>query len=318
MASPQRVATTARTEHVSLLGGAITATAIKAVSISTHDGSGYHTSSAGSTFVGLKVLGVPISANPAPNTKISLPGVGRIVLNEQKSTITSNGAKLNVNAIHIFVTVANPLSIPVQTNVIVSSAFSNLHAPTGGFLRGFAYGSQAHVGTLLGAGPSFPVTMPCFGTGGHLAINTGAAVLLPGVVTTGTIRDTAQGTTTSTGATGETTSTINGTNLLNGLVKATLIKADAHATRANGTTTLSSAGSSFGSIMVNGKTLIAANIKSNTVIHIAGVGTLYLHRTIVTGNVVEVRMIDLVLSHAVLGLPTGTELRVAVANVGAF
>ncbi len=316
-ASPDRTATTARAEQVSLLGGAVTATAVKAVSISTHDSSGYHTSAAGSTFTGLKVLGTPIAGNPAPNTTISLPGMGHVVLNEQRSSVNATSAKLTVRAIHAYVSMANPSGIPVNTNAIVAAAVSAILAPTGGFLRGVAYGSMARVGAQLSAGPSFPAFLPCTGTRGNLLTNTGAAVMLPGLLAGSTIKDTAKGSTTSTTATGETTSTVTSANLVNGRVKATLIKADAHATRANGSTSVSSTGSGFGSIIVNGKTLIPANIKANTVMQLAGVGTLYLRRTIVTPTSIEVRMIELVVTANSLGIPVGTDVRVAVALVGA-
>src|SRR5439155_11112170 len=66
-----------------LLGGVITADEVKAVSTTTHDNSGFHTSADGSTVVNLVVAGVPITVLPAPNTNISLPGFGHVVLNEQ-------------------------------------------------------------------------------------------------------------------------------------------------------------------------------------------------------------------------------------------
>src|ERR1051325_8346299 len=51
-----------------LVGGVITADEVKAVSTTTHDGNGFHTSAEGSTFVNLVVAGVPITVNPPPNT----------------------------------------------------------------------------------------------------------------------------------------------------------------------------------------------------------------------------------------------------------
>src|SRR6266699_1324436 len=61
---------------IAQLGGVITADEVKAVSTTTHDNSGFHTSAEGSTFVNLVVGGVPIIVNPPPNTEIDLPGFG--------------------------------------------------------------------------------------------------------------------------------------------------------------------------------------------------------------------------------------------------
>src|SRR5437867_10322840 len=64
---------TADVHDANLLAGLITADEVKAVSTTTHDNSGFHTSAAGSTFVNLVVAGVPIIVNPPPNTDINLP-----------------------------------------------------------------------------------------------------------------------------------------------------------------------------------------------------------------------------------------------------
>src|SRR6266700_2351683 len=60
----------------------------------------------GSSFENLVVAGVPVTtgdAAVAPNTQMSLPGVGYVVLNEQIPTgdgVTSSG--LTVNMIHVY------------------------------------------------------------------------------------------------------------------------------------------------------------------------------------------------------------------------
>ncbi|MDQ6696747.1 MAG: hypothetical protein M3Z46_04740, partial [Actinomycetota bacterium] len=117
-------------------------------------------------------------------------------------------------------------------------------------------------------------------------------------------------------ASGQTTSTVAGANLVNGLITATVVKADAHATRTNGVTSLTDEGTGFGSITVNGQVLL--NVQPNTVRVIPGVGTLYLRREIRTANSIEIRMIELVVSpDNLFHLPAGVDLRVAVASVGA-
>ena len=316
--SPTRTATTARAQNANVLGGLVTASAVKAVSITTHDAAGYATDAAGSTFTNLRVLGVPIIGTPAPNTTMQLPGVGRVVLNEQRSTVGTSSAKLTVYAIHAFVTQANALGLPVGTTAVVAGAVSAITDPTGGFLNGFAYGTNARVGDLISSGPSFRAYMPCGGTNGMLRSNTGAGISVPAVITSGTITDTARGSQTATTAHAETTSTLTSVNLLNGYITATGVKADAHAARINGKTTLSAAGSRLASIRVNGRALDVSTIEANTTMRLAGVGTLYLSRRIATSTSLEIRMIELILTPGnSLGLPAGTDIRAAVASVGA-
>ena len=79
--------------QVNVLNGLITANAVLAMATTTGEGSdGY-----GSSFANLVVNGVSVSA-PAANTRVDLPGVGYVVLNEQIAT----GSGLTVNMIHVF------------------------------------------------------------------------------------------------------------------------------------------------------------------------------------------------------------------------
>lgn len=322
-ASPVRTRTKATTQNVKLLStvasaaGLVHADTVRAESTTTYTGSGFTTSSGGTNFLHLVVAGVPITATPAPNTRIDLPGFGYVILNEQSRTITATSASLTVNAIHVYVTTANPLGIAPNTNVVISHADSGLGGPVAGTLDGIAYGSNATVGTVVTAGRSFPAYMGCLGTHGHLRTNTGAGVTVPNLFTTGTITDTAQGTVNASSATGEMTSTVNSANVLTGLVNATVVKADAHASTNGSTFTFNDAGSTFATLSVTGFPAINADVPRNTRITIPNVGTLYLHRVIHTANSIEIRMIELVLTHAVNGLPIGTDVRVAVAEASA-
>ena len=77
----------------------------------------------GSSLSNLVVNGVQIS-DPAPNTRVDLPGVGYAVLNEQ---ITSAGG-ITVNMIHVVLQQQTPLGGYVTTgNIIVGSATSSVN-----------------------------------------------------------------------------------------------------------------------------------------------------------------------------------------------
>lgn len=316
-AGPVRSRTTATTQNVNLLRGVVAATAIKAASATTRTAGGFTLSAAGTTFTNLVVAGHPVNTTAAPNTRINLAGFGYVILNEQTAKRTATAASLTVNALHLVVTTKNSLGIALGSNVIVSHATSGLSGPVAGVLDGNAYGTSLNVGKTVKSGPSFRIVMPCLGTDGVLKSNTGAGVTIGTALTTGTIRNTTRGSVAATAATGETTSTVQAANLLNRLVKATVITADAHATKNSGSLTFTDSGSTFGTLSVNGHPEIGANVAPNTRIALAGVGTLYLHRVLRTGNNIEVRMIELITTKAVGGLPIGADLRVAVAEASA-
>ncbi|MBA3570432.1 MAG: hypothetical protein H0W34_00320 [Pyrinomonadaceae bacterium] len=308
---------TANVHDVSLLEGVITADEVLAVSSTTHNNAGFQTSAAGSNFVNLTVAGIPIIVNPAPNTTIDLLGFGHVVLNEQISTIKSTTASLTVNMIHVFITQANVLNIAVGTEIIVSHAFSSLTSGIHGTLDGQAYGTKATILRLVTSGPSALVKMPCLGTRGRIKTNSIAEVVVPGLFSVGEVVDTAQGTVTATSAVGELTSTVQGAAVLTDLVTASVVKADAHASKINGTLSFSDT-STFVGLAVAGFPEINDNVAPNTQLTIAGLGTLWLHRVIQRSNSIEIRMIELSVTESnSFGLPIGTTVQVAVASASA-
>jgi hypothetical protein len=81
----QRHASQSRTRatvaRVNLLGGMITAKAVRAQAIARLAKGKLSASDSGSSFLGLKIAGKRYSNNPAPNTKIDLLGIGTLWLN---------------------------------------------------------------------------------------------------------------------------------------------------------------------------------------------------------------------------------------------
>jgi hypothetical protein len=300
---------------ITAVGGVITADEIKAVSTTTHDATGFHTSAVGSTFVNLVVAGVPIVGLPAPNTDIPLVGFGHVVLNEQITKMKPTSASFTVNMIHVFITQANVLNIPIGTQIIVSHATSGLTSGVQGTLDGQAYGTKATVARVITSGPSALIKMACLGTNGRLKTNSIAQVQVPGLFSVGEVVDTALGTVNSTSAVGELTSTVEGVDVVTSLVTASLVKADAHASNINGALTFSDDGSMFVDLHVSGFPNIHDDVPPNTSLHIVGLGTLWLHRIIQTSNSIEVRMIELIVTEANgFGISIGTDIQVAVAQ----
>ncbi len=307
---------TATTQQVSALNGLVRATEVRSVSTTSHNSStgDFRVSSAGTTFTGLTVAGVSITATPGANTRIDLPGFGYVILNQQSSHVGLTSASLRVIGLHIFVTAINPL-VPTGTQIIVSSATSALNGPVVGLLSGLAYGTYAKVGTTLLAGQSFPQPMPCNGTNGVIRTNSGASVTIPGVLSTGTVSNTVQGTSDSTQVSGRVTSTVQNANLLAGTVTATAVHADVTAT---GNPPTLGDSSSFVGLTVAGFPTINANVAANTRLTLTGIGTLWLHHRIKTATSVTVVMIQLVITDASnrFGLSVGTTINVASATVG--
>lgn len=302
--------------QVSLLAGLISGDEILAVSTTNKDNQGYHSSAAGSAFVNVVVAGTRYNTVPPPNTNINLVGLGKVVLNEQIGWKSGTASHLTVNMIHVYITVANNiLNLPLGTQIIVADASSGLTEVSGpGALDGQAYGTQIS-GKIVKSSPTAPEYVPCTGTNGVVKTATVAGVNVPPVLSSGTITDTAKGITQAGLSSSTTTSSVQGLNLLNSVIKADVIQAAANASTTDGVTFNFTSTGSFLHLSVAGHSEIHDNVPENTVVPLAGFGTLYLHRVLHSGNDIEVRMIELVITQTnVLNLPLGTDIRVAVAE----
>jgi hypothetical protein len=307
---------TSTVQSASLLSGLVTATAVKSVSTSSRNDStgAFSVSSAGTTFAGLSVAGVPISGTPAPNTKLTLPGVGYVILNQQTAHVGSRSADLTVIGIHLVVTLSTPLA-HIGTQVVVGSAESSLGGPVAGLLDGLSYGANANVGSTVIAGEQFPQPLYCLGTGGKTDTNSAASVSVPAILASGTVADTAEGSVDASKVSGEVTSTVQGLNLLSGLVTATAVKADV---TASGKPPALGDSSSFLGLSVSGFPEIGDNVPPNTSVPLAGIGTLWLHKVTKTAQSITVVMVqlDVTVPGNSLGLSPGTQVNVAYARTG--
>ncbi len=305
-------------QNVNALSGLITATAVQSVSTTSKDKKTgkFSTSAAGTQFIGLTVAGVPVSATPPPNTKLSLPGVGYVELNQQASHVSTTKASLRVIGLHIVVTLSTPLA-PLGTQIDVGFAASGLGGPVAGLLDGLAYGANANVGGVVIAGNEFPETLSCLGTSGATRTNTGVALSIPGVLTSGTVADTVEGTAGHKNASATVTSTIQGLNLLSGIVAATVIEANVTAA---GNPPSYTDNSDFLGLTVAGFPGIGDNVPPNTKLSLAGIGTLWLHRRFEFAHQIKVIMVQLIVTvpDNPTGLAPGTTVNVgyAQASVG--
>jgi hypothetical protein len=111
--------TTSSVGQVSLLNGLITADSIEAVAQETYAHGQSTPSTLGSTFGSLYIAGVEIDATVPPNTTINLANLGYVVLNEQPP---AQKGLIQVNGLHIVVTLANDLNLPVGAEIFVAHA----------------------------------------------------------------------------------------------------------------------------------------------------------------------------------------------------
>jgi hypothetical protein len=109
---------------VSILNGLITADGVVAMTSSTIE----NRNAEGSSLANLVVNGVQVS-DPAPNTRLNLPGVGYVVLNEQIATVGG----ITVNMIHVVLqqpvlgVLGGVTGYRTTGNIIVGSASSSVN-----------------------------------------------------------------------------------------------------------------------------------------------------------------------------------------------
>jgi hypothetical protein len=144
-----------------------------------------------------------------------------------------------------------------------------------------------------------------------------AGLNLPLVLTSGTVSDTVEGNITPTLISGKTSSTIQSLNLLNGLITVKAFKVQANASSTDGVhVSLNDTGTTFTQLVVLGHPEILDTVAPNTKVTLAGIGTLYLHRTAIQPNYLDVYGIVLVINAGnTLGLPA-QNVYVGHANVG--
>ncbi|QYJ16361.1 hypothetical protein Rxycam_02194 [Rubrobacter xylanophilus DSM 9941] len=118
--------TTATVQDLSLLGGLITADAVKAVAQDTFRNGRRISSTQGTEFARLRVAGIPLPINVRPNTRLDLPGLGYVVVNEQQIPAAGSDARTQVNGLRVVVTQDNLLGLPVGAQITVAHASSRV------------------------------------------------------------------------------------------------------------------------------------------------------------------------------------------------
>jgi uncharacterized protein YdbL (DUF1318 family) len=315
-----KVVSIAQTGAINALGGAITADAIKTVSIAKVV-NGVATADTNTTFVNLTVGSIHVPANVAKNTIIRIPNVATVALNYSLAFSKDNSA-FNIG-IGAYASLLKPFgSNAVGAEVAISPTYAALGPvvvpPSGHFLYAKAFGTQvkAKVGTLadVQSDPTAPITMAAAGTNGKPVTSSIAAVNLDPAAKVGAVTDTVNGTNTSSQYDALATSKVAAINLFKGLIRADAVTAKA---RVNGAASALlptvTGSSSLVNLVINGKA-IPINTSPNTQINLLNIGLVTINQQIRTGHSIIVRALDIKLSTAAYGLPAGAEVQVAVAQ----
>ncbi|WP_027133712.1 choice-of-anchor P family protein [Geminicoccus roseus] len=319
------VTTSSTVSGVNLFSGLITATAIKAVASTRATSTSMSSSIAGSTFTNLKVAGVSVSADVAPNKTLALPGIGKVTFKKTATTSTSTVNQITVDMLVIDVTMNNSFKLAIGAQIKIGHAFSGYwRAPSNVEVGGQAWATESN--TKVGKdlvnriGRAAFVSFSCEGTSGKTRTNNVAGTSIGKILTYGSGYTTGTGGPNASGATAKTTATLESVKLLNGLITASIVKAVAEETMVNGKLTRSTKGSGLIGLKVMGLS-IPANLPPNTRLALPGIGYVIVNeqlfptgsrsRTQVNGLHVVITSVPLLGS---LGLPVGSEIIVAHAD----
>ncbi len=311
---------------VNLLGGLITADAISAVADVAAGTSTMVASSAGSNLVNLKIAGVAIDPNVAPNTVLDLPGVGTVTLFKVvRGGSFKKSGQILVEMLSINVAVSNSLGLPVGASVTLAHALAgyNRVQPTD-VVAGSAYAALANdkIGPDLQnkIGRVALVTLGCGGTNGRVHSNNITADSVGTLLSIGTGATTAVSQSSVSSTTARTTATVQGLSVLGGLISASAVNAVAQETVTGTGQTVSTDGSGFVGLTVAGIP-IAITLPPNTGLSLPFLGEVIVNeqirpvnagdRLVVNGLHIKVGLLNL------LGLPVGSELVIAHADVSA-
>lgn len=265
-----------------LLGPLVEVDGLHAIASSTAR-AGSATSITGTSFFGsLRIAGLRLPLNVKPNTRIPLPGLGSIVLNEQRvENINPVTTYAEVNMVDITLTPGNLLHLAAGTRIIIGHASSldrivSLLAA----IQAHAFGlyTALEVGNVakLQLGPVPDTAIGCLdGTSSANAVDLRVTPLVDAGIAqtsaTGVINDTSVAVSSS--------EKIMNLSLLGGLIQAGLLQEDARATY-NGTQGTESGHFSAAQLKVAGLTLQPVIHHLNDRIPLPGLGYVVINEVV--------------------------------------
>jgi hypothetical protein len=326
LANEAVVTTTSKVEGLNMFKGLIKADAIKVRANATATAADIDTNASGTQFVGLRVAGRDIAANVAPNTKLTLPGIGTVTVKKITRQKGANFEDITIQGLVVKVEIENDFDLPVGVDVIVAHARAGFsrNEPEVVFAGG-AWATQANatIGDILAnrIGKAALVHVGCEGTNGNLKTNTIADLEVGRVLSVGNGRTTAFGGKKPSGMVARTSAKVEDVSLLNGAITADAVIAVAQETINGGNKTRSTHGSGFVGLKVNGVAQ-PINTPPNTVVPLPMFGRAILNQQRIPpdGNgSTSVNGIVIIITKAnSLNLPIGSRIVVAHAHARAL
>ena len=169
--------TVSETAGLNVLGGLVSASAIKTVATASKTKSGYKTTGK-TTLTGLSIAGIPVSVTPAKNTTVTIPLVATVTLNEQAPSSKYGNRGISVVGLRIKLFPGNPLGLPTGS-IAVGISKASIHSASTAAPTARAYGTQISVGGLLKSGPTAAVYLPCGGSSSSTLTNSVATATSP-------------------------------------------------------------------------------------------------------------------------------------------
>jgi hypothetical protein len=309
------------TEVVNLLGGLITSRGLSSSAQTSYDGASFSTIQS-STLVELEILGRPVSATPAPNTRIDLTlpvvgTVGYVEVNRQYSGPEAGGYVAFTSALHVVLFADNPYLPGRGIHLWLGNSTARLTAETVGALRGNGFATRVVLANgTINSGPTSLALVPCAG-GEH---NNTIATARPadGAIHVGAATTRAVGSTSYEGAHSNVTQSIAHVDVLDGLVTADAVKAVATASRVGSEPVqVSDEGSTFVDLRIGGRLVaVADQAPGSTLSALDGAVQITFHKVRQDTQSIEVTMIEILVQDGTLGLPVGSRIEIGRASAG--
>ncbi|MFL6155282.1 MAG: choice-of-anchor P family protein [Marmoricola sp.] len=313
-----QIDSTAETAGVNLLNGAIKADALKTTATASVV-DGVPNGSASTQLVHLTLGGTTIPIDVAPNTKIVIPGIASVVINESKVEYYASDAAVRARGAALHVTLLKPQGgAPAGAEIYVDPVMALLvpSLPSDAEqVGGTAYGLFAGVGVSPNVKvviqPTGQLNVPSYGTNNTTVTNNVAGVNAQNVAKVGAVTTSMRAVTVPGFAEVTTGTELAKLNLLNGLITADALQVTSHTLHA-GPIQESDAKLNFVRLTIAGKP-IAINLAKNSTINILGIAKIYLNQQVLTSHSSYIAGLRVVLSTAKYGLPIGAVVEVGVA-----
>lgn len=312
-----QITSKARIASVDLLNGAIKIGAVEVTNIARATPSGF-SSVLNSQLASLTIDGKAYPLSADPNTKVEIPGLAEVVINEQKSNAGSSGIATKVTALRVTLLkdvagakVGSTIKVATSSINILNGALNNSIA-----VGGFSYGTAVKVAASdarVAVPPTAFVSIPSYGTGGKFLTNSTANVDVPqGLVKIGAIESRVSGLSDVGKSDAYAENQTARVNVLGGRITADAINVKSHVAK-------SSSGHveeqklEFLRLKIMGKT-IPADVKPNTRISVAGLGRITVNEQVSQPGFSQIIGVRVILSTKTLGLPAGADIQIAVAR----